>query len=552
MVWGRAAEPVADTIALPGAPDAMSTTASSIEEAPVGAAIRTTAPIQDAALIEHTTRAETTPQASRRTRSTARTGVSSSEAAADSPASGASSRSATRRARTTALEVAAVAPAVDAPARTVVRAVPVMELRQVDTTTGPALPTLAAALTGSITAVPVVDAPRRNRTRPVAGEPVATPAPIVAEAVATAEPVADPHPPTATAEPAVAAHEASVTVAPEVDEHEPSITAEPAVVAEPAAAEPVLDETVEEPGTDPRVDEAHVDEFEAAARLFSFTGETPVQRPAESPAAESVAAESEEKPAHKAPRRKKKHTGGARRAATASFSIGVMGIVGLLAVGMTTPAEAVAASAGTANTSAFGPAGDVAINVSGTDSQDIQAYMAPTQAQPTALDRSIDYSAVTAAQAGADSGIKNVSNAYFTNDPNSPIQWPFAVGCTISWGFGPRPGEFHEGVDFTPGAGAHVQAIADGVVRVSTDNGGGYGVMIIIDHIIDGKLVSSRYGHMQYGSRQVQVGDHVHVGEYIGRTGNTGRSYGAHTHLEILLNGTTPIDPIPWLRAHVK
>jgi murein DD-endopeptidase MepM/ murein hydrolase activator NlpD len=423
-----------------------------------------------------------------------------------------------------------------------------MQLRQIDTTTAPAFPTLGAAVTGSIAAVPVVDAPKRNRTRPVAVEPVATPAPIVAHPVATAAPVADPHEPTATAEPVVAEHAASVTAEPAMDEHEPSVTAEPVFVPEPA-----VDESVEQPVTAPHpADQQQIDEFEAAARLFSFTGETPIQRPTESPAAESVAAEPEEKPAHKAPRRKKKQNAGARRAATASFSIGVMGIVGLLAVGMTTPAEAVAASAGAANPGAYTPAGDVPINVSGGDSEDIQAYMAPTQAQTATLDRSIDYSTVTAAQAGAGAGIKNVSNAYFTNDPTSPIQWPFAVGCTISWGFGPRPGEFHEGVDFTPGAGAHVQAIADGVVRVSTDSGGGYGVMIIIDHIIDGKLVSSRYGHMQYGSRQVQVGDHVHVGEYIGRTGNTGRSYGAHTHLEILLNGTTPIDPIPWLRAHVK
>jgi murein DD-endopeptidase MepM/ murein hydrolase activator NlpD len=427
-----------------------------------------------------------------------------------------------------------------------------MELRQVDTMTGPAFPTLGAAATGSIAAIPVVDAPKRNRTRPVAGEPVATPVPIVAEPMATAEPVADPHEPTPTAEPVVAAHDASVTAEPVMDEHEPSVTAEPAFVAEPVVDQPVAEPVAESETTPGAGDEPQMDEFEAAARLFSFTGETPIQRPAESPSAESVAAEPEHKPAHKAPRRKTKHTAGARRAATASFSIGVMGIVGLLAVGMTTPAEAVAAATGTASANSMAPAGDVAINVSGTDSQDIQAYMAPTQAQTAALDRSIDYSSVTAVQAGADSGIKNVSNAYFTNDPNSPIQWPFAVGCTISWGFGPRPGEFHEGVDFTPGAGAHVQAIADGVVRVSTDSGGGYGVMIIIDHVIDGKLVSSRYGHMQYGSRQVQVGDHVHVGEYIGRTGNTGRSYGAHTHLEILLNGTTPIDPIPWLRAHVK
>ena len=55
---------------------------------------------------------------------------------------------------------------------------------------------------------------------------------------------------------------------------------------------------------------------------------------------------------------------------------------------------------------------------------------------------------------------------------------------------------------------------------------------------------------MQYGSLQVEVGEHVTVGTIVGHTGNTGRSYGAHTHFEILMNGTTPIDPIPWLRQH--
>ncbi|MFX7621115.1 M23 family metallopeptidase, partial [Acinetobacter baumannii] len=80
--------------------------------------------------------------------------------------------------------------------------------------------------------------------------------------------------------------------------------------------------------------------------------------------------------------------------------------------------------------------------------------------------------------------------------------------------------------------GAPIQAIADGVVRTATEDGGGYGVMIIIDHKIDGQLVSSRYAHMLHGSMQVKQGDVVHVGEVIGHTGNTGRSFGAHTHFE--------------------
>jgi murein DD-endopeptidase MepM/ murein hydrolase activator NlpD len=120
----------------------------------------------------------------------------------------------------------------------------------------------------------------------------------------------------------------------------------------------------------------------------------------------------------------------------------------------------------------------------------------------------------------------------------------------MTFGFGMRSGRMHEGIDFTPGTGAHIQAIADGVVRVSTDSGGAFGVTVVIDHVIDGQLVSSRYAHMQYDSRQVQVGDTVSVGQYVGRTGNTGRSFGAHTHMEILQNGSTAIDPLPWLRSH--
>ncbi|WP_125132818.1 M23 family metallopeptidase [Microbacterium sp. 10M-3C3] len=279
-----------------------------------------------------------------------------------------------------------------------------------------------------------------------------------------------------------------------------------------------------------------LDPFEAAARLFSFTGETPVQ------VAAAAIAEQEETEAAE-PRRR-----GAsfRRVATASFSIGVVGVVGLLTVGMTTPPEAVAAlqGNGTAAVSALAPAGDVE-----SGEGDIQAYVAPAQVQNQAIERSEDYKTASLAQVAAESGISNFSN-FFTNDPNAPIQWPFAVGVPITYGFGMRSGRMHEGLDLVPGAGSPVQAIADGTVRIATESGGAYGVTVVIDHEIDGQLVSSRYAHMQYGSLQVKVGQKVTVGTFIGRTGNTGRSFGAHTHFEILMNGTTPIDPLPWLREH--
>jgi murein DD-endopeptidase MepM/ murein hydrolase activator NlpD len=293
--------------------------------------------------------------------------------------------------------------------------------------------------------------------------------------------------------------------------------------------------------------QADVDAFEAAARLFSFTGETPVQ-------AEPVA-DSEDEPettpasAHKAGRRRPRRS--IKRMAAASASVGAIVAVGLLTVGMTVPAEAVASpDSALAGASLRQQAGDV----TAAHEDEIQAYVAPEDAAPagTELDRSANYTTATLTEMAGTTGISNATSSYFTNNPACAVQWPFAVGVPITYGFGWRPGEFHTGADFTPGSGAHVQAIADGVVRVAQQGYQGYGVAVIIDHEIDGQHWASLYGHMQYGSLQVHAGEHVKVGQYIGRTGNTGFSFGAHTHVEIRQNGVTPIDPIPWLRSHNK
>ena len=286
------------------------------------------------------------------------------------------------------------------------------------------------------------------------------------------------------------------------------------------------------------------DEFTSAARLFAFTGETAVQTPAVVAPAQPVA---EGLPAAATTRSRRN----VRRVAATSFSVGVMGVVGLLTVGMTMPVSALASASGTDSvasaetaTTRLAVGGDVSASEGA-----IQAYVAPAAAQSAVVDRSDGYSATTYAKMAADSGISNPSN-FYVNDPTAPIQWPFAVGVPITYGFGMRDGGMHEGADFVPGEGAPVQAIADGTVRIATEQGGAFGVTVLIDHQIDGQLVSSRYGHMQYGSLQVTQGQHVSVGQFLGRTGNTGRSFGAHTHVEILQNGTTPIDPIPWLREH--
>lgn len=322
------------------------------------------------------------------------------------------------------------------------------------------------------------------------------------------------------------------------------------IAHDPAAVEPeLLESVVDSPAAESLVDadaaDAPVeDEFERAARLFCFTGETPVATAAASAAGSAPLTITG---AHVVPPRGRRSGRSAfTRVATASFSVGVFGIVGLMAVGMTTPAEAVAAAS--TSTSAVAPA-NMTVASSEIDRDEIQAYVAPSTAQNDTLQRTESYSTQTMAELASESGIQNFSN-FFYNDPNGEIQWPFPVGVSISYGFGMRSGSMHEGLDFVPGDGAPIQAITDGVVRVASSAGGAYGVHVIIDHEIDGQLVSSHYAHMQYDSLQVEVGDTVTAGTIIGLTGNTGRSFGAHLHFEILMNGTTAIDPLPWLREH--
>ena len=299
------------------------------------------------------------------------------------------------------------------------------------------------------------------------------------------------------------------------------------------------------------VDDEHahaiVDEFEAAARLFAFTGETPIQVAAAAiDENDSDAADVAPENVDAAPRRRRFTGASFKRATAASASVSAMAIVGLLAIGLTTPAEAVSAAASGTGASSLSLAASGTAKAIPAD--EIQAYIAPADAQSVALDRS-DYSTASTAQIAAESGISHYSN-FFSNNPNSAIQWPFAVGVSISYGFGVRSGTMHEGLDFTPGEGAQIQAVADGTVRTATESGGGYGVMIIIDHVVDGELVSTRYGHMQHGSLLVKAGDTVKVGQIIGLVGDTGHSFGAHLHFEVLKNGTTAIDPLAWLRQH--
>ncbi len=149
----------------------------------------------------------------------------------------------------------------------------------------------------------------------------------------------------------------------------------------------------------------------------------------------------------------------------------------------------------------------------------------------------------------------NRSFSYSTSGSGA-VRWPFPVAVPISSGFGERAApcrgcsSYHQGLDFNPGAGTPIFAIADGVV-IRAERSGGFGQHAVIEHTVNGQRVTSAYAHMTGGSSPLVVGQEVRVGDFVGTVGSTGASTGAHLHLEIAIDGIA-IDPFAWLQANAS
>ncbi|MGI9823838.1 peptidoglycan DD-metalloendopeptidase family protein [Agromyces sp. Marseille-Q5079] len=137
------------------------------------------------------------------------------------------------------------------------------------------------------------------------------------------------------------------------------------------------------------------------------------------------------------------------------------------------------------------------------------------------------------------------------------IVWPVITPERTSDGFGPRSAPCagcstnHDGIDFNPGAGTPVMSVADGVVVLATENGGGLGVNVEVQHNIGGELVTSSYAHMQNGSIAVSVGQQVTAGQQLGLVGSTGQATGPHLHLEMFGTDGVRFDGFAWLAMRV-
>lgn len=133
-----------------------------------------------------------------------------------------------------------------------------------------------------------------------------------------------------------------------------------------------------------------------------------------------------------------------------------------------------------------------------------------------------------------------------TSPGSGEVRWPLT---SYILGRGLWDSGYHQGVDLLAPGGQPIFAAAAGVVSISQESYGGYGVAIVIEHVINGQKVSTTYGHMTYGSRVVEAGQTVAAGQLIGLVGSTGSSTANHLHFEVHINGSV-VDPYAWLQQN--
>lgn len=249
--------------------------------------------------------------------------------------------------------------------------------------------------------------------------------------------------------------------------------------------------------------------------------------------------------------------GGARKLAKPMRSIAIFGAVGALVAAVALPAYA---------------ASSTPVNAAATLQQiatdDAQSLVVASEATSAPLDRGT-YSATTpeeiekkkaeaaaaarakaaaeaASSASSSSSSFNTSGYALVAPGSGEVRYPLPPG---SYNQGRTIGGGHNGVDMLAPAMTPIYAAAAGTVRASAESIGGYGVCIILDSVVGGQPVKTTYGHMTYGTRQVQAGQRVEAGQLIGFVGSTGRSTANHLHFEVWVNGGL-VEPYSWLAAN--
>lgn len=106
----------------------------------------------------------------------------------------------------------------------------------------------------------------------------------------------------------------------------------------------------------------------------------------------------------------------------------------------------------------------------------------------------------------------------------------------------------HTGNDYAKSgiAGLPIYAAATGTVSIASNDVGGFGFYVMINHgSYKGSTYSTLYAHMtRYIVKQGQA---VKKGDIIGYVGMSGAATGYHLHLEVRINGA-PVNPDPYFK----
>lgn len=122
--------------------------------------------------------------------------------------------------------------------------------------------------------------------------------------------------------------------------------------------------------------------------------------------------------------------------------------------------------------------------------------------------------------------------------PNSQVinvtgyHMPVPGKVTSNYGYRPKFGRMHKGVDLALKINDTVRAAFDGKIRLTNYEAKGYGNYVIIRHPNGLETV---YGHLN--KHLVKANQTVKAGDPIGLGGNTGRSTGPHLHFETRFMG---------------
>lgn len=178
---------------------------------------------------------------------------------------------------------------------------------------------------------------------------------------------------------------------------------------------------------------------------------------------------------------------------------------------------------------------------SATDMADVLAMVASART-PEMRRGALDFISKSAAQADfytsglfeSLSGAKG-SGAKWTGDMLSAPTWG---KITSKFGFRPKFGRMHKGIDIAMTVGDTVCVPLPGVVDRISYEAAGYGHYVVVKH--DNGL-ETRYAHLS--GTLVNPGERVIANQPIALSGNTGNSTGPHLHFETRVMGSA-IDPL--------